>query len=136
MMRFTCHQDVLFRHCDPAGIVFYPRYFEMVNDCVELFFRDALNWPFEVVHKDGAVPTAHITVDFTAPTRQGDRLQIDLQITKLGRASMSYDFQATCQNELRLRGSSTLVYVGPNGRPQPWPQTVRQIVTDRKLETQ
>ena len=36
-MSFTLTQKVLFKHCDPAGIVFYPRYFEMINDCVEAF---------------------------------------------------------------------------------------------------
>ena len=29
-----------FNHCDPAGIVFYPRYFEMTNSVVENFFAD------------------------------------------------------------------------------------------------
>ncbi|MEL6103010.1 MAG: acyl-CoA thioesterase, partial [Pseudomonadota bacterium] len=28
-MSFQFLQKVLFKHCDPAGIVFYPRYFEM-----------------------------------------------------------------------------------------------------------
>ena len=31
-MRFTMPQKVQFKHCDPAGIVFYPRYFELLND--------------------------------------------------------------------------------------------------------
>src|SRR5260370_493059 len=35
---FVSQVQVLFRHCDPAGIVFYPRYFEMVNDLVEEWF--------------------------------------------------------------------------------------------------
>ena len=38
-------RKVLFKHCDPAGIVFHPRYFETVNDCVAAFF-DALGDPF------------------------------------------------------------------------------------------
>ena len=37
MKVFSFSQDIGFRHCDPAGIVFYPRYFEMMNDAVELF---------------------------------------------------------------------------------------------------
>ena len=46
-MHFTYKQKVLFKHCDPAGIVFYPRFFEMINDAVEALFSDVLNWPFE-----------------------------------------------------------------------------------------
>ena len=32
--------QIEFNHCDPAGIVFYPRYFEMVNSVCENFFRE------------------------------------------------------------------------------------------------
>jgi len=45
---YTYEEKVVFRHCDPAGIVFFPRYFEMINDCVESFFSEVLDWPFEV----------------------------------------------------------------------------------------
>ena len=50
---YEFHQKVLFKHCDPAGIVFFPRYYEMVNDCVEAFFADVLDWPFEAMHGAG-----------------------------------------------------------------------------------
>ncbi|CPO21707.1 4-hydroxybenzoyl CoA thioesterase [Bordetella pertussis] len=36
---FVSEVEVRFRHCDPAGIVFYPRYFEMINDFVEEWRR-------------------------------------------------------------------------------------------------
>ena len=35
---FVSQVEVRFRHFDPAGIVFYPRYFEMINDFVEEWF--------------------------------------------------------------------------------------------------
>ena len=34
---FERNKRVRFAHCDPAGIVFYPRYFEMLNELVEAF---------------------------------------------------------------------------------------------------
>ena len=33
-MAFIAQRKVRFQHCDPAGIVFYPRYFEMLNSVV------------------------------------------------------------------------------------------------------
>ena len=39
-MAFTVTQRVRFQHCDPAGIVFYPRYFEMLNATIEEWFDD------------------------------------------------------------------------------------------------
>ena len=73
-MVFTYPQNVLFKHCDPAGIVFYPRYFEMINDCVEAFFNDALATPFHRLIAAGGVPTVRIENEFVAPSRHGDRL--------------------------------------------------------------
>ncbi|MES0864259.1 thioesterase family protein [Ruegeria sp. SCPT10] len=134
-MRFRWRQKVLFKHCDPAGIVFYPRYFEMLNDCVEAFFDEALDWQFETLHKEAAVPTASISVDFTAPSRHGDLLEFSLTVAKLGGASMRLEFQAACDGEIRLKGTSALVYVAANGRPQPWPQDIRKRIADKKLET-
>ena len=43
---FVSQVEVRFRHCDPAGIVFYPRYFEMINDFVEEWFDKGMGLPF------------------------------------------------------------------------------------------
>jgi 4-hydroxybenzoyl-CoA thioesterase len=45
-MHYQFFQKVLFKHCDPTGIVFYPRFFEMINDAVEAMFSDLLDRPF------------------------------------------------------------------------------------------
>jgi len=73
---YTYEEKVVFRHCDPAGIVFFPRYFEMINDCVESFFSEVLDWPFEVFLENAGIPTAEINTRFTAPSRHGDKLSI------------------------------------------------------------
>lgn len=120
-MGFTVSQKVLFKHCDPAGIVFYPRIFEMLNDAVEALFADALDWPFETLHQSHAVPTATINMDFRAPSRHGDQLELVLAITRLGRSSLGLATTAHCDGELRFEATQTLVFIGPDGRPQPWP---------------
>ena len=45
---FISQVEVRFRHCDPAGIVFYPRYFEMINDFVEEWFDKGMGLPFHL----------------------------------------------------------------------------------------
>ena len=57
-------QKVLFKHCDPAGIVFYPCFFEMINDAVEDMFANLLDWPFEEIVPKHGTPTASISVQF------------------------------------------------------------------------
>ncbi len=86
------HKKVLvrFRDCDPAGIVFYPRYLEMFNDLVEDWFREGLNLPFsELINDRGwGIPTVHINVDFISPSRIGEALNAYLWVRRLGRSSI------------------------------------------------
>src|SRR5690242_12783792 len=42
MAAFQREVLVRFGHCDAAGWVFYPRYFEMISDFVEDWFEDGL----------------------------------------------------------------------------------------------
>lgn len=128
LMIFSYPQKVLFKHCDPAGIVFYPRYFEMINDCVEAFF-DEIGTPFEVLHKTAAVPTAQIEVKFTAPSRHGDHLNLTLAVTHLGTASLSLAISATSGDEQRFECTSTLVHIGTNGKALKWPDLIRSALT-------
>ena len=121
---FQFDQKVLFKHCDPAGIVFYPRYFEMINDCVEAFFDD-LGFPFETLHQSAAVPTARIETRFTAPSRHGDFLTLSLGVIKLGRSSLDLNIDAHAAGQTRFACSSTLVYVDQSGKPTPWTEGMR-----------
>ncbi|WP_306119295.1 MULTISPECIES: thioesterase family protein [unclassified Roseitalea] len=127
-MSYRFAQKVLFKHCDPAGIVFYPRYFEMINDVVEAWFCDRLDAPFEGMHPDGGVPTAQIQATFTAPSRHGDHLVITLECTRIGGASADLAFTATCGEQTRFTASSTLVNVNANGRPERWPDRLRAAI--------
>ena len=130
-MAFVFRQKVLFKHCDPAGIVFYPRYFEMLNDAVEAFFDSVLHAPFEKLHRHGAVPTAQIEARFFAPSRHGDLLQVTLQCARLGKSSMALAFEAVCGSERRFDANSTLVHVDRGGNSADWPQPIRMKIQEQ-----
>ena len=127
-MVFEFQQKVLFKHCDPAGIVFYPRYFEIINDCVEAFFDEVLGWPFETLLKDGGVPTVQIATEFKAPNRHGDWLVLELRVAKLGRTSMSLEIAASTGGEARFEVKQTLVCVDKTGKPRVWPEAVQDML--------
>ncbi len=111
-----------FCHCDPAGIVFYPRYFEMINSVIENFFLEELDYSFARVVAGGCgVPTVHAEVDFRAPSRLGDRVEWRLEIAELGRSSVRFRLAA----EDRLSAEMVLVWLGPGFRPAPWPDELR-----------
>ncbi|MDE0521147.1 MAG: thioesterase family protein [Boseongicola sp.] len=133
---FTFPQRVSFKHCDPAGIVFFPRYFEMINDCMENFFADVLQVPFEKMMPANGVPTAQISTRFTAPSRHGDRLALSLKVTKVGRTSFSYEMAAACGDEQRFETTGTLVCVNRAGRPTPWPPALKDRLSAEKDQNQ
>ncbi len=128
-MAFDYPQKVLFKYCDPAGIVFFPRYFEMMNDCVEAFFDQVLDLPFEKLLQTAGVPTADIQTTFTSPSRHGDHLMLSLEIVNIGRTSLDYTISATCDDETRFQTRATLVHVDAKGRAAPWTDDIRTTLT-------
>lgn len=128
-MPFVYRQKVLFQHCDPAGIVFYPRYMEMMNATVEEWFATRLKHSFSMMHgaMQAGVPTAELRVVFSAPSRLGEMLAVSLYLRRLGRSSAALEFVAECEGQVRLTMTSTLVFISfADGRPQPWPDRLRR----------
>jgi acyl-CoA thioesterase FadM len=83
--------DISFKHCDPAGIVFYPRYTEMVNDVVEHWFRHGLGCDFATLHgpRAIAIPVVKLQIDFSSPGFLGETLESELVVSRLGISSLS-----------------------------------------------
>lgn len=127
-MTFTFPQKVLFKHCDPAGIVFFPRYFEMMNDCVEAFF-DHIGFPFERMHKTGGVPTGRIDARFHAPSRHGDHLSLVLSGRRISRATFDFTIETSCENEHRMSYAATVIFIDAQGKSQPWTDKMRAALT-------
>ncbi len=126
-MSYKRRIQVEFNHCDPAGIVFYPRYFEMTNSVTENFFAEVVGRSYaQMTMRDGnGVPTVKIDASFRAPSRLGDRLYFTLGVIRLGGSSATFHIQARGGEELRMEAALTLVWVTPEGRAAPWPDDMR-----------
>ncbi|WP_026976318.1 acyl-CoA thioesterase [Flavobacterium tegetincola] len=109
---FTKQEKVRFKHVDYAGIVFYPRFLEMLNDLVEDWFEEALDRPFSTIHETNGIPTVDLKVQFKKAARLGELLTKNLWVIKLGGSSVQCGFEflerdgKTC-----LEGEVTLVNV-------------------------
>ena len=133
-MHYRFLQKVLFKHCDPAGIVFYPRYFEMINDAVETMFDDLFEWPFEQILSVGGVPTVSFNVDFKASSRHGEHLELNLTVQDLGQSSMMIQTIARASDEIRMVADQVIVLVGLDGQPMSWPASLLDKI-DSLMET-
>ena len=124
---FRTRRKVRFADVDPAGIAFYPRYFEMLNEAVEDWF-DSLGWSFARMHLEGrtGVPARRIEADFTAPSWLGDTLDISLSVAAVGRTSMNLEVAVTCGGQPRWGARMVLVMIDmADGKPTPWPAELR-----------
>jgi 4-hydroxybenzoyl-CoA thioesterase len=114
-MTFTKTEKIRFKHVDYAGIVFYPRFLEMLNDLVEDWFEEALDRPFSKIHETNGIPTVDLKVQFKKAARIGDVLSKSLWVVNLGGASVTCGFQFTDESgKTCLEGEVTLVNVALN----------------------
>ncbi|MFT3964361.1 MAG: thioesterase family protein [Sphingobium sp.] len=125
-MSFATDVLVRFAHIDAAGIVFYPRYFEMLNGAVEDWFA-AMGHDFASMHlgRHIGVPTVKLEAEFVAPSLLGDQLTIAITPQRVGRSSCPIDFVVTCDGEVRLRASAVLVCMDLKAKKSmPWPEAL------------
>ncbi len=113
MPAFQREIPVRFGHCDPATIVFYPRYFEMISALVEDWFEDGLeaSAPGMMYHRGIVTPTVHFTVDFLNAAWFGDRLTFNLWVKKIGRTSCELLIEASHQGKVAMRVKQILVFM-------------------------
>jgi 4-hydroxybenzoyl-CoA thioesterase len=122
MSTFLTTRVVRFSHCDPAGIVFYPRYFELLHEAKEDWFHQALGWPFShmVGELEQGFPIVRLEADFRGASRMGEELTIALSVPQVGNASLHLHYAVTCRGEPRLDARTIVVHIGLNtGRPEP-----------------
>jgi 4-hydroxybenzoyl-CoA thioesterase len=90
--------DVLvrFSHCDPAGIVYFARYFDMLNGVVEDWFSVALGLDYHAFIRDRRVGLgyAHAGIDYARPGRMGEILTFAPLVERVGGASLTLSVPA------------------------------------------
>ncbi len=93
---FSAEYPILFAHCDPAGIVYFPRFFDLLHRAMEDWFTFGLEERFAdfIMRKRLGIPTVATQVDFVGPARFGDLLRIELRVLKLGRSSIELAIDA------------------------------------------
>ena len=109
---FERERLIRFSDCDPAGIVFYPQYFVMLNGLVEDWFNDGLHVGYEtmVAQRRIGLPTVRLEADFRSVSRFGDRVRLALALERIGGRSLTLQLQCLGANgETRLQMRQVLV---------------------------
>jgi 4-hydroxybenzoyl-CoA thioesterase len=122
---------VRFAHCDPAGIVFYPRFFDIVHEAKEDWFSAVIGLPFRqlITERRRGFPIVHLEADFFAPSRIGDEIDIAITAAELGASSLHLHYALSLGSEPRVNIRTVIVHIDlSSGRPLPIEGELRERI--------
>lgn len=127
---FETRLTVLFQHCDPAGIVFFPRWFEMLNQVVEIWFDEGLGCDFRELHltRNCGVPAIRTEADYKSPGVLGEKVLWRLGVVKLGGSSIALKVEAVGEDgRVRVAFDHTVIFaeMGPPPKAKRVPDDLR-----------
>jgi len=112
---FISHRQltVEWGQCDPSGIVFNSRFFEMFDLSTWMLFEQALG---VTAHELGAafgiigLPLVDARANFLKPAKFGDVIDIASHIVEFRRSSFDVEHKITIGGELAVEGGETRVW--------------------------
>ena len=107
---FTCKKRVEYAHTDMAGIVHFSQFFLYMEEAEHEFFR-ALGFSINEPTPQGLIswPRVSCQFDFKKPLRFEEIFQINIQIIRLGKRSLTYRATVTIQEQVMAVGTATIV---------------------------
>jgi 4-hydroxybenzoyl-CoA thioesterase len=100
--------------CDPAGIVFFPRYFAYFDACTAGMFeavglmKAALLAKYDIV----GFPVVEVSANFMLPSKFGDDVVVETSILEWRRSSFRVQHRALKGDALAIEAFETRVWVG------------------------
>ncbi len=124
MAVFHTQRRVGWADADYAGIIFYPRYFEMLNSVIDEWFETAIGASFAGLidaYQVGA-PMGEIQARFDGACRLGDVLDFELSVVRLSSKTVTIASTASVSGETRIRTNATHICAHTDiSGAAPWP---------------
>jgi 4-hydroxybenzoyl-CoA thioesterase len=103
--------------CDPAGIVYFPRYFQHFDNATVALFEKATG--LKKIAMSGkfnfaGIPMVNIRSRFLIPSRYGDDVEIESQVTEFRRSSFEVQHQLFRGKDLAVECFETRVWTAPD----------------------
>jgi len=119
--------------CDPAGIVYYPRYFVMFDNATVALFAAAGLPKHQMVADHGIVgiPMVDTRARFVIPSRWGETIAIESRVATWKRSSFDIEHRVFKGDALAIEAWETRVWVAhddtaPGGiKSRPIPDAVK-----------
>jgi 4-hydroxybenzoyl-CoA thioesterase len=101
--------------CDPAGIVFYPRYFAMFDHSTAMLLEAATGYTkyqMREVYDFVGFPMVDTSAKFFIPSKFGDDIVIETTIEELGKSSFNILHKVWKGDALAIEARETRVWAG------------------------
>ena len=116
--------------CDPAGIAFFPRFFEWMDLASHALAQEMGISRLQTLGPASyGFPAVHAAAEFLSPALLYDELEVRTTVTRIGRTSLHlrHDVLRLADNTLLARGTAVRVHIrrrgGRIGEMVPYPLT-------------
>ena len=98
--------------CDPAGIVYFPRFFEYFDACTNALFEKAGFRKAAIMKAYGllGIPMVDTRAQFYAPASFGEIVTIESRISEWGRSSFQVEHKLYKGEQLAAEGTEKRVW--------------------------
>jgi 4-hydroxybenzoyl-CoA thioesterase len=130
--------------CDPAGIVYFPRYFAFFDNCTAALFEAAGLPKYEMIKEQGiiGIPIVDTRARFLRPSRFGEDVVIESSISEWRRSSFDVHHRLWKSDILAVECFETRVWAARSAtnpgrieaRPVP-PEIIRKFGDRRATRT-
>lgn len=128
---WSCKVTIRHGHCDPAGIVYTPKFFDLFNQAIEGWFIEALGIDYYHVIGERRTGLGYVTAsaEFFAPCVMGDELEIVMRVVRVGTKSYTLMLHAMRDGSEALRGHFTTVTTSLDGHKSiPIPADIKDAI--------
>jgi 4-hydroxybenzoyl-CoA thioesterase len=94
-MAYTSRYAIRFADVDHARILYFPNFLHYFHCAFEDFFEHACNFHYQRVLNEHRIgfPSVHVEVDFRAPLRFGDHVDITVSVIRIGEKSVQFGYR-------------------------------------------
>jgi 4-hydroxybenzoyl-CoA thioesterase len=110
----TRTERIYWGDCDPAGIIYFPRYFDIFDRTTTAMFEQALGmtkYQFLRAYKFHGYPMVDIRAKFLRTTTFGDDVVIETTVPNFKRSSFQISHRLLKQGEVAVECTETRVWV-------------------------
>ncbi|HXW52634.1 MAG TPA: thioesterase family protein [Myxococcota bacterium] len=139
-MAFTYPYTIKFADVDAAGLVYYPRYFNICHLALEALFEEKSPIKFShfIYQRRLGLPIVKVEAEYNSPLWFEDRLDVELAIMSIGTSSVKTRYRflhGASLNVCFLASVTTVCTDLDKKRSMPLPQDLRDFLACFMVES-